>query len=327
MKAVTISAFGGPDVLKISQIPKPTPGGNEVLIKIAAAGLNRPDIIQRMGNYPPPAGASPIPGLECSGTIVEIGKNVGKWKAGDQVCALLSGGGYAEYAVAHEGLCLEIPNSLDLISSAAIPETFFTVYSNVFDRGKLRKGETLLIHGGTSGIGTTAIQMAGAFGAKIISTSGSDEKCDFCKNLGADHTINYKSQNFHEEVMKYTNDQGVDVILDMVAGDYADQNIKSLKEEGRLVIIAVQKGAKVNLNILPIMLKRLTITGSTLRPRDNIFKADIANKLNEHIWPLIENEKIRPVIDKIFSLGDIRAAHEYMEEGNHMGKIMIDMSH
>lgn len=323
MKAVTISEFGGPEKLEIGNIARPSPNKDEILIKIMAAGINRPDIIQRNGKYPPPAGASHILGLECSGTIIEIGKNVTEWKIGTPVCALLTGGGYAEFAVAHKNLCLKIPKSLDFISSAGLPETFFTVYSNIFDRGKLKKNETLLIHGGTSGIGTTAIQMAKAFGAKVITTSGSDDKCDFCKKLGADHVINYKKQNFLDEIMKYTTNQGVDVILDMVAGDYSDQNIKCLKEDGRLVIIAVQKGPNVNLNILPVMLKRLTITGSTLRPRDNIFKADITRKLQKHIWPLIEEGKIKPVIDKIFDMDHIKSAHEYMEKGNHMGKIII----
>ncbi len=323
MQAVTMSSFGGPEKLEVSTTARPVPLDDEILIEVCAAGINRPDIIQRKGLYPPPPGASDILGLECAGLVSQIGKNVKKWKIGDPVCALLSGGGYAQYARAHQDLCLNIPNSLDMISAAALPETFFTVWSNLFDRASLQRGETVLIHGGTSGIGTTAIQMAKAFGIRVITTSGSSEKCDFCIELGADYAVNYKELDFVEQVMEYTENQGVDVILDMVAGDYTDKNIKCLNVNGRLVIIAVQHGPQVNLNILPVMLKRLTITGSTLRPRDNIFKADIAKSLKENIWPLLEKGEIKPIIDKVFDLKDIRAAHEYMDIGAHMGKVVL----
>lgn len=325
MKAVIANGVGSPDILSVAEIEIPAVKDNEVLIKITAAGINRPDIIQRNGLYPPPAGASEILGLECAGTIEKIGKNVTQWQAGDAVCALLSGGGYAEYAVADQGSVLKIPDGLNMVEAAALPETFFTVWSNVVDRGALIKGETLLIHGGTSGIGTTAIQMAKAMGATVITTSGSDEKCEFCTELNADLAINYKSQTFHDEIMKFTNNKGVDVILDMVAGDYMTPNLKSLAPDGRLVIIAVLGGPKVDFNILPVMLKRLTITGSTLRARDNQFKANIAANLKEKIWPMIESGKIKPVIDKVFAIDDIVKAHHYMESGKHMGKVILKL--
>jgi putative PIG3 family NAD(P)H quinone oxidoreductase len=323
MKAVIANGIGGPDVLEISNIEIPSIKDNNILIKVAAVGINRPDIIQRNGLYPPPAGASEILGLECAGTIEKVGKNVTQWHIGDKICALLSGGGYAEYAVADQGSILPIPNGLSMVEAAALPETFFTVWSNVFDRGQLKKNETILIHGGTSGIGTAAIQMAKIMGAKVITTSGSDEKCNFCTNLGADLAINYKSQNFHDEIMKFTDNNGVNVILDMVAGDYMSGNLKSLSPEGQLVIIAVLGGPKVDFNILPVMLKRLTITGSTLRPRDNQFKAEIAAHLKNKIWPLIESGNIKPVIDKTFTLEDIVKAHRYMDSGGHMGKVIL----
>jgi len=325
MKAVIANGVGGPDTLEVSNVDIPEFGENDVLIKVAAAGINRPDIIQRNGLYPPPPGASNILGLEVAGTIEELGKNVSKWNIGDNVCALLSGGGYAEYAVADQGSILPIPDGLDMISAAALPETFFTVWSNVFDRAHIKSGETILVHGGTSGIGTTTIQMAKAKGASVITTSGSDKKCDFCINLGADLAINYKTQNFQEEVMKYTNKKGVDVILDMVAGDYMTGNLKSLALDGRLAIIAVLGGPKVDFNILPIMLKRLTVTGSTLRARSHGFKAAIAENLKTEIWPLIEKNKIKPVIDKIFDIKDIVAAHHYMDSGDHMGKVILKL--
>lgn len=325
MKAVIADGVGGPEILSISDIEIPEIGDTDILIKVEAAGINRPDIIQRNGLYPPPPGASDILGLECAGTIERIGKNVSKWNIGDKVCALLSGGGYAGYAVADQGSVLPIPNGLDMIMAAALPETFFTVWANVFDRANLKSGETLLVHGGTSGIGTTAIQIAKAMGTKVITTSGSDAKCDFCRDLGADIAINYKSQNFHEEIMKYTDKKGVDVILDMVAGDYMTANLKSLAPDGRLVIIAVLGGPKVDFNILPVMLKRLTITGSTLRPRNHAFKAGIAENLKTKIWPLIENNEIKPIIDKIFEINDIVEAHHYMDSGNHMGKVVLKL--
>lgn len=325
MKAVIANGVGGPDILSVSEIDIPEIADNEVLIKVAAAGINRPDIIQRKGLYPPPPGASDILGLEVAGIIEKAGKNVTEWETGDKVCALLSGGGYAEYAVADQGSILPIPDGLDMISAAALPETFFTVWSNVFDRAHLKSGETILVHGGTSGIGTTTIQMAKAKGASVITTSGSDKKCDFCTNLGADLAINYRTQNFQDEVMKFTDNKGVNVILDMVAGDYMTGNLKSLALDGRLVIIAVLGGPKVEFNILPIMLKRLTVTGSTLRIRSHGFKATIAENLKSEIWSLIERNKINPVIDRVFDIGDIAAAHHYMDSGDHMGKVILKL--
>ncbi|MDG1709537.1 MAG: NAD(P)H-quinone oxidoreductase [Emcibacteraceae bacterium] len=325
MKAVITRGSGGPEVLKISDVTKPSPDAEEVLIKIAAAGINRPDIVQRNGLYPPPPGASLILGLEASGTIEAIGEKVTQWKIGDKVCALLTGGGYAEYTTAHQASCLSIPKGFNMVQAAAIPETYFTVWSNVFDRAALQTSETILIHGGTSGIGTTATQLAKAFGATVITTSGSDEKCSFSKTLGADHTINYKKSDFLESLKEYTNGKGVNVILDMVAGNYMASNIKALAPDGRLIIIAVQGGPKVNFNALPIMLKRLTITGSTLRPRDDQFKADIAENLRKHVWPLFENGKITPQIDKVFSLDNVADAHRYLESGGHIGKIILTL--
>ncbi|MEZ5758787.1 MAG: NAD(P)H-quinone oxidoreductase [Emcibacteraceae bacterium] len=323
MKVINIKNFGGPEMLEISNSERPKPSADQILIKVFAAGINRPDIVQRKGHYPPPPGASDIPGLECAGIIEEIGKNITKWKVGDKVCALLTGGGYAEYALAHQGCVLPVPNGFSMEQAAALPETYFTVWSNLFDRGKLKAGETVLIHGGTSGIGTTAIQMAKIFGATVITTSGTDEKCGICKSIGADHTINYKTQDFSEETIKLTGGKGADVILDMVAGDYVAKNISALNEDGRTVIIAVQGGVKAEINVLPIMTKRLMVTGSTLRPRDNDFKSAIAKALKETIWPLLEAGKIAPVIDKIFPLEQASEAHRYLESGEHTGKIIL----
>ena len=323
MKVINIKKFGGPEMLEISARERPEPSADQILIKVAAAGINRPDIVQRKGHYPPPPGASDIPGLECAGVIVEIGQNVMNWKVGDKVCALLTGGGYAEYALAHQGCVLPVPNGSSLEQAAALPETYFTVWSNLFDRAKLKAGETVLIHGGTSGIGTTAIQMAKISGATVITTSGTDEKCDICKSIGADHAINYKTQDFCQETIKLTDGKGADVILDMVAGDYVAKNISALNEDGRTVIIAVQGGIKADINVLPIMTKRLTVTGSTLRPRDNDFKSAIAKSLKENIWPLLETGKIAPIIDKIFPLEQAAEAHRYLESGDHTGKIIL----
>ena len=325
MKAVNIKEFGAADMLEVISVERPEPSADQVLIKVHAAGINRPDIVQRKGFYPPPPGASPILGLECAGTIESVGKNVVDWKVGDKVCALLSGGGYAEYAVAYHGVCLPVPSGFDMIQAAALPETFFTVWSNLFDRAKLKAGETILIHGGTSGIGTCAIQLAKAFGATVITTSGSDDKCDACEKLGADHAINYKTQDFVEKTLEYTDGIGADVILDMVAGDYIGRNVKSLSEDGRLIIIAVQGGVKAEFNILPVMKKRLTITGSTLRPRDNDFKSNIAIALKEKNWPLLERGRVAPVIDKVFKLDDVIAAHKHLESGQHTGKIILTL--
>ncbi|MCC3860048.1 NAD(P)H-quinone oxidoreductase [Pseudemcibacter aquimaris] len=323
MKAVITNGDGGPEVLEMGNTQKPAPAAVEVLIKVEYAGINRPDIVQRNGLYPPPPGASPILGLECSGEIVEIGENVTEWNIGDKVCALLSGGGYAEYTIAHMDSCLPVPAGLDMAHAAAIPETYFTAWSNIFDRASLKPNETILIHGGTSGIGTTAIQMAKAHGATVITTSGSNEKCEFCKKLGAEFTINYKTENFREMIMEYTNGRGVDVLLDMVAGQYMTDNVKSMAPDGRLVIIAVQGGPKVDFNILPVMLKRLTITGSTLRPRDNAFKGDIARNLREHIWPFIEKGDIGPIVNKTFPLDQAADAHRHLESGDVIGKVIL----
>lgn len=312
--------------LTCSERPIPKPISGQVLIKVAAAGINRPDIMQRKGLYPPPAGASDIPGLEVSGTIVAVGDNIGL-PIGSQVCALVTGGGYAEYCLAANSLCLPIPGNLSFIEAAGIPETFFTVWSNVFDRGQLKSGENLLVHGGSSGIGTTAIQMAKAFGAEVMVTAGSDEKCRFCKNLGADHAINYRSQDFVDEISQITQDAGVNLILDMIGGDYLAKNLQCLAPEGRLCQIAVQQGSKGELNLWTVMSKRLTLTGSTLRSRDEAFKAAIANKLRTHIWPLISTGQIKPVIHSVFKFEDAAKAHNLMETNRHMGKIIIEVGH
>ncbi|MDO8844947.1 NAD(P)H-quinone oxidoreductase [Methylicorpusculum sp.] len=323
MIAIGISEFGSFDALKPVNRPVPTPAPNEVLIKVAAAGVNRPDIMQRQGAYPPPPGASDIPGLEIAGTVVRIGSAVNQPGIGSEVCALVPGGGYAEYCLAPAELCLPIPVGFNMIQAAALPETFFTVWSNVFDRAQLNSGETLLVHGGTSGIGTTAIQLANAFGAKIIVTAGSDDKCAFCVELGADSAINYRTRDFVEDVLLLTDDQGVDVVLDMIGGDYFARNLKCLTEEGRLVQIAIQNGAKVELNLWHLMAKRLTLTGSTLRSRDIPFKAAIASKLKQQVWSLLETGKIRPVIHAHFPLTKAYKAHELMESSQHIGKIIL----
>ncbi len=323
MTAIEISKFGGPDVLKPRQLPLPPIKPGEILIKVAAAGVNRPDIMQRSGLYPAPKGASEIPGLEVSGEIVALGEDVSGWKIGDRVVALVAGGGYAEYCTAPAGQCLPIPKGLTMTEAAGLPETFFTVWSNVFDRGALKEGETFMVHGGTSGIGTTAIQMAKAFGATVITTSGSDEKVAFCTELGADLSINYKTQDFAEEVKSFTRGKGVDVLLDMIAGDYMKRNFMVMAPEGRIVMIAVQRGPKIKANILPIMLKRLTFTGSTLRAREAEFKAEIAKNLHTRVWPLIEQGKIKPVISRSYPLTEAARAHRFLEDGQNMGKIIL----
>ncbi|MCF6214583.1 MAG: NAD(P)H-quinone oxidoreductase [Emcibacter sp.] len=323
MTAIEISEFGNPEVLKPVQIPLPKVESGDLLIKTYAAGVNRPDIMQRTGMYPAPKGASKIPGLEVSGEIVAMAGDVTDWKLGDKVTALLSGGGYAEYCTAQAAQCLPVPENLTMIEAAGLPETFFTVWSNVFDRGGLKEGETFMVHGGTSGIGTTAIQLAKAFGATVITTSGTNRKTDFCTELGADLSINYKTQDFAEEVKSFTGGKGVNLLLDMVAGDYMKKNFTVMAVEGRIVLIAVLRGPKIKANILPIMLKRLTFTGSTLRARETAFKADIAESLHKKVWPLIEQGKIKPVINKVFSLKDAAAAHRYLESGENMGKIIL----
>ncbi|MDO9267678.1 MAG: NAD(P)H-quinone oxidoreductase [Methylobacter sp.] len=310
-------------VLKPVQRAIPTPSANQVLIKVAAAGVNRPDVMQRKGLYPAPPGASDIPGLEVAGTIVALGDNISHLHEGDRVCALVSGGGYAEYCLASTALCLPIQENLSFNEAAALPETFFTVWSNVFDRAHLQSGETLLVHGGTSGIGTAAIQLAKAFNAKVIVTAGSNEKCEFCLQLGADGAINYKEQDFVEETMRFTDNKGVDVILDMIGGDYFPRNLKCMTDDARLVQIAIQNGPKAEINLLPVMLKRLTLTGSTLRARDDTFKAAIATQLLEKVWPLLESGRIKPVIHSTFALIDAALAHQLMESSQHIGKIIL----
>jgi NADPH2:quinone reductase len=326
MKAVEISAFGKPDVLRLGERPAPVPGAGELLIRVAASGINRPDVLQRTGNYPVPPGASDIPGLEVAGEIVEgdaAAMAAVGLKKGDRVCALVAGGGYAQLCVAPVGQCLPVPKGMSDIEAASLPETFFTVWSNVFDRVSLQAGETLLIQGGSSGIGVTAIQMAKALGAKVIVTAGSDDKCDACLKLGADHAINYKTQDFAEEAKKLTGGAGVNVILDMVAGAYVAREVECLAEDGRLVIIAVQGGVKSEFNAGMVLRKRLLITGSTLRPRPVAFKAAIASALKAKVWPLLESGAIKPVIHSTFAAADAAKAHELMESNQHIGKIVL----
>jgi NADPH:quinone reductase len=326
MKAVEISAYGKPDVLRLAERPEPVPGAGELLIRVRASGINRPDVLQRTGNYPVPPGASDIPGLEVAGEIVSGDATAmaqAGFSVGDRVCALVAGGGYAQLCLAPVGQCLPVPKGLSDVEAASLPETFFTVWSNVFDRVKLQAGETLLIQGGTSGIGVTAIQMAKALGATVIATAGSDEKCQACLKLGADHAVNYKTQDFAAEAKKLTGGAGVNVILDMVAGDYVAREIECLAEDGRLVIIAVQGGVKSGFNAGLVLRKRLVITGSTLRPRPVEFKSAIARSLQAKVWPLLENGAIKPVIHSVFRPAQAAKAHELMESNQHIGKIVL----
>ncbi len=323
MRAVEIVAPGGPDVLKMGQRPRPSPGGGDVLIRVAAAGINRPDVLQRKGAYPPPPGASEIPGLEVAGTVVDVGPNVTAWTVGDEVCALLAGGGYAEYCIAPQEQCLPVPKGLSMVEAASLPETFFTVWSNVFDRGRLAAGEVFLVQGGASGIGVAAIQMAAAAGARVFATAGSPEKCVACVALGAERGINYRTEDFVEVVGEITNRRGADVILDMVGGGYVPRELALLADDGRLVFIATLGGANAEFNIRQVMAKRLTITGSTLRDRSPQFKGAIAAKLREKIWPLLESGAIRPVVYKMFPLEQAAAAHAELEAGHHVGKIAL----
>lgn len=326
MRAVEISSFGAPDVLCLGQRPVPQPGVGELLIRVAASGINRPDVLQRAGHYAPPPGASDLPGLEVAG-VIEAGDTQAMasagLKVGDRVCALVAGGGYAQWCVAPVGQCLPVPAGLNDIEAASLPETFFTVWSNVFDRGRLQAGEFLLVQGGSSGIGVTAIQLARAWGATVIVTAGSDEKCAACIELGASHAINYKTQDFVAEVQRITNGRGADVVLDMVAGDYVAREVECLAEDGRLVIIAVQGGVKSSFHAGLVLRRRLTITGSTLRPRSVEFKTAIAQSLRSQVWPLIEQGKVRPVIYQTFDAGDAAAAHALMESNQHTGKIVL----
>lgn len=324
MKAITIAQPGGPEVLRLAERPQPQPSASEVLIKVAAAGVNRPDVAQRKGSYPPPPGApQDIPGLEIAGVIETIGTGVTRWKVGDKVCALVIGGGYAGYCAVPEGQCLTIPGMLTFIEAASLPETFFTVWSNVFDRAKLQPGESLLVHGGSSGIGVAAIQMAKALGNTVYVTAGTDEKCRFCENLGATKAINYKTENFKDEINKLTGGNGVNVILDMIGGSYTPDNLQALANEGRLVLINSMKGKDVQVDLAIVMRKRLTITGSMLRSRDVAFKSAIARALEQHIWPLLASGKIKPVINKVFDAADAAKAHELMESSAHIGKIVL----
>ena len=323
MTAIEITEPGGPEKLRPTQRPVPQPAPGEVLIQVAAAGVNRPDCLQRQGGYPPPPGASDIPGLEVAGTVVALGAGVDEWRIGDPICALLTGGGYAEYCVAPAPQCLPIPAGLSAQQAAALPETFFTVWSNVFDRARLQPGETLLVHGGASGIGTTAIQMATALGSRVFATVGGGEKVQPCLALGAERVIDYREEDFVQVVKEITNNKGVDVILDMVGGDYVQRNLSALAVGGRLVFIAFLRGAKVELNLAPVMMKRLTITGSTLRARPIADKAPIAQALRETVWPLLENGAIRPLIDRVFPLTEAAAAHTLMESNRHVGKLLL----
>jgi NADPH2:quinone reductase len=325
MKAIIITQPGGSEVLQITEQQTPNYGPNEVLVKVMAAGVNRPDVFQRKGNYPPPDGApKDIPGLELAGVVAEVGAGVTRWKIGDKVCALVIGGAYAEYCNVPASQCLPVPDNLSFAEAASLPETFFTVWSNVFDRARLQLGESLLVHGGSSGIGVTAIQMAKALGNTVYVTAGSDEKCQFCEALGADRAINYKTENFGEAISNLAGGKGVDVILDMIGGDYTPINIKSLANDGRLVMINAVEGNKVAINLSEVMRKRLVITGSMLRARDVTFKSAIAQKLEEHIWPLLASGQIKPVIYKTFPANEAAKAHELMESSEHMGKIVLE---
>lgn len=326
MTGIAIEQAGAPSVLKPVKRAVPHPGRDEILIRVKAAGVNRPDVLQRQGHYPPPAGASDLPGLEVAGDVVAVGVDVKRYRIGDAVTALLSGGGYAEYAIVFEGNALPLPSGYGYVEAAALPETFFTVWHNVFQRGKLQAGETLLIHGGSSGIGTAAIQLGKAFGAKVVITAGSAEKCSACLKIGADVAINYREQDFVEQVKAATGNKGADVILDMVGGDYVDRNYDAAAVEGRIVQIAFLGGAKAQANFAKLMTKRLTHTGSTLRARDVTFKAQIAAELESKVWPLLADRTISPVMDMIYPLKDAWRAHERMEEGNHIGKIVLDVA-
>lgn len=323
MRYIDLPEHGGPEMMQLAEGEKPQPAPGEVLIKVAAAGVNRPDVVQRMGLYPPPPGASPILGLEVAGEIVELGEKVQRWKPGDTVCALVNGGGYAEFVAVPAGQCLPVPKGLSMVEAAALPETFFTVWSNVFDRAELKAGEVLLVHGGSSGIGTAAIQLGKNFGARVFATAGSVEKCAACEKLGADRAINYKSEDFVEVVREATDGRGADVILDMAGGDYVDRNIRLAARDGRIVNIAFLKGARVEVNMLPVMLKRLTLTGSTLRPQIVAVKAAIASALEKRVWPLVAEGRIRPQIAATFPLERVADAHRLMESGGHIGKIVL----
>ena len=324
MRCIEIRAPGSPDVLTLVERPDPVPGPGEVLIGVAAAGVNRPDVMQRRGAYPPPPGASDIPGLEVAGTIESVGDGVRSWQPGQQVCALVAGGGYATKCIAPAAQCLPVPDSLDLIAAAALPETFFTVWSNVFDRGRLRAGESALVHGGSSGIGTTAIQLASARGVRVFATAGSDEKCRVCEELGAERAINYRTRDFVEDIRALTANRGVDLILDIVGGSYVPRNLSVLAMDGRLVQIGLMEGEPTAaVDFRRVLGRRLTITGSTLRPRSVDEKGQIAAALRRDVWPLVERGVVRPVVHRTFPLADAAAAHRLMESSEHVGKIVL----
>jgi len=325
MRCVEISKPGGPEVLIPAERPAPVPKSHEILVKVAAAGVNRPDVAQRQGNYAPPPDASDLPGLEVAGEVVACGADVKMWKPGDQVCALVHGGGYAEFCITPDVQALPVPKGLSMVEAASLPETFFTVYSNVYDRGRLAPGESLLVQGGSSGIGVTAIQMASAMGNRVFATAGSDEKCAACVKLGAEKAINYKTQDFVAEIKAATGGKGVDVVLDMVGGSYVPRELKCIAEDGRLVFIATLGGAKTEIEIFEVMRKRITISGSTLRPRPVAFKGAIAKNLREKIWPLIEAGRIKPVVYKTFPLAQAAEAHRLMETSTHIGKIVLEV--
>jgi len=323
MTAIDPEVPGGPEVLTPVQRPVPQPGAGEVLIRVAAAGVNRPDVVQRLGAYPPPPGVTTIPGLEVAGEVVAIGAGVPDELLGQPVCALIAGGGYAEYAVAPVGQCLSVPAALTMVEAAAIPETLFTVWTNLFERGYASEGETALVHGGTSGIGTMAISLCNLFGVRVVVTAGSDDKVAACLAHGADHAINYKSEDFVARVKEITGGRGVDVVLDMVGGDYVARNIRCMADDGRHVSIAAQGGMQASVPVFEIMRRRLTLTGSTLRARDTAFKALVADELARNVWPHVEAGKLKPVIDRTYPLADAAEAHRHMESGAHMGKIVL----
>jgi NADPH2:quinone reductase len=323
--AVEIRQPGGPEVLVPAERPMPPVGPREVLIKVAAAGVNRPDVLQRLGLYPVPPGASDIPGLEVAGVVEQAGSEVRDWRPGDAVCALVAGGGYAEYCAAPAPQCLRVPHGMDFVHAAGIPETFFTVWTNVFERGRLARGESILIHGGSSGIGTTAIQLAHAFGARVFTTAGSAEKCAACEQLGAELAINYREQDFVAAVQAATGKRGVDVILDIVAGDYLPRNIDALAVDGRLVIIGFQGGSTARIDINPVLRRRLTVTGSTLRPRTVEQKGEIAAQLREHVWPLLDSGRVKVIVHATFPLTSADEAHRVMESNAHIGKLVLQV--
>ena len=326
MKFIDVASPGGPEVLCISEMMRPKPKSGQVLIKVAAAGLNRMDILQRKGLYPPPPGASAIPGVEVAGVIASVTKDCYGLKEGDEVCALLTGGGYAEYCIADAPLCLPVPAGFTMAEAASLPEALFTVWSNVFDIAQLKAGQSFLVHGGSSGIGSAAIQMAKAYGAKVFATAGTDKKCDYCRSLGADVAVNYKSQDFVDASRVATQNSGIDVILDMVGADYLPRNIKAIADEGKIVMIAAIKGVKSEVNILSIMQKRVMVTGSTLRSRPIVIKTAIADNLREHVWPMLDSGRIKPCVYRTFPLAQAGSAHALMETSEHMGKIILELT-